>query len=352
MLEVTDQVVRHLQVAGQDVAYATVGDGPPVVIGGWWCSHLTLNWQDPRFRAYLSRLAQRHTVIRYDQPGQGASETGGRVPVDLAQEVSVLAGMIDALKLERVDIVGASSGAAAAAGYAATHPSRVSHLVLYGAFALGTEIAPSAARTAMLDAIGGHWGLGSRLLADVFIPGASSAEREKFAEFQRRSVSREQARDALAAAYRLDAREHLNALRTPTTVLHRRDDRAIPFALGADVARRVPHASFVALEGEDHFPWRGDATSVTDATLGGLGHRVPRRLSVPGLEALTDRERQVLTLVADGLTDAQIGERLVLSPHTVHRHVANARMKLGVRSRAAAAAILANGTVLKTESPA
>jgi pimeloyl-ACP methyl ester carboxylesterase/DNA-binding CsgD family transcriptional regulator len=350
MLERTGQVVRHLQVAGQDVAYATVGDGPPVVIGGWWCSHLTLNWQDSRFRAYLAPLAERHTVIRYDLPGGGVSAGGGRVPVGLAQEVRVLTGLVDALKLERLDVVGASSGAAAAAGYTATHPSRVSHLVLYGAFALGSEIAPAAARAAMLDAVGGHWGLGSRLLADVFIPGASSAEREEFAEFQRRSASGEQAREALAAAYGLDAREHLDALRTPTTVLHRRDDRAIPFALGADVARRVRHATFVALEGEDHFPWRGDATSVTDATLRGLGHRVLARSPAPGLEALTDRERQILRLVADGLTDGQIGARLVVSPHTVHRHVANARMKLGVRSRAAAAAILANDT--RTQFPA
>jgi pimeloyl-ACP methyl ester carboxylesterase/DNA-binding CsgD family transcriptional regulator len=350
MLGRADQVVRHVEVAGQDVAYAAVGHGPPVVLGGWWCSHLTLNWQDARFRAYLARLAERHTVIRYDRPGQGASSPDGRVPADLAQEVDVLTGLVDALQLGRLDVVGASSGAAVAAGYAAAHPSRVSHLVLYGAFALGTEIAPAAARAAMLDAIGGHWGLGSRLLADVFVPGASSADRDEFAEFQRRSASREQARAALAAAYRLDAREHLDALRTPTTVLHRRDDRAIPFALGADVARRVRHASFVALEGEDHFPWRGDALSVIDATLRGLGHHVPRRSLAPGLEALTDREHQVLKLVAEGLTDAQIADRLVLSPHTVHRHVANARQKLGVRSRAAAAATLLDGT--SRQSPA
>jgi pimeloyl-ACP methyl ester carboxylesterase len=68
-----------------------------------------------------------------------------------------------------------------AAAFAAAHPSRVSHLVLYGAFAHGEEIAPASARQAMLDAVAGHWGLGSRLLADVFVPGASSAERDQFA---------------------------------------------------------------------------------------------------------------------------------------------------------------------------
>lgn len=340
MLEDTDQVVRHVQVDGRDVAYSMVGDGPPLVIGGWWCSHLVLNWQDPAFREHISRLARHHTVIRYDQPGRGASERDSDRPTDLERETAVLLGLFEELGLDRADLLGASSGGGVAAAFAAAHPSRVSHLVLYGAFAHGEEIAPPSARQAMLDAVAGHWGLGSRLLADVFVPGASSAERDEFAAFQRQSADREQARDALAATYRLDARDALSRIKVPTTVLHRRDDRAVPFALGVDVAKRVPHASFVALEGEDHFPWLGDEAGVADATLRGLGHHVPTRSPAPGPQALTEREREVLKLVAAGLTDAQIGERLVLSPHTVHRHVANARIKLGVRSRAAAAAVV------------
>jgi pimeloyl-ACP methyl ester carboxylesterase/DNA-binding CsgD family transcriptional regulator len=340
MLQVADQVVRHARVLGEDVAYSIVGEGPPVVIGGWWCSHLALNWEDPTFRDYVSRIADRHSVVRYDRPGTGVSARGGRVPTDLADEVAVFAGLLDALELRRVDIIGASSGGATAAAYAAACPDRVAHLILYGAFARGAEIAPEAARAAMLDAVSGHWGLGSRLLADVFVPGASNTEREAFAAFQRQSASPELARESLAAAYRLDASSALAGLRTPTTVLHRRDDRAVPFALGVDVAKRVRHAHFVALEGEDHFPWHGDRQAVADETLRALGHRVPQRRLPPGPQALTAREREVLKLVAEGLTDAEIGELLVLSPHTVHRHVANARIKLGVRSRAAAAALI------------
>jgi DNA-binding CsgD family transcriptional regulator len=175
------------------------------------------------------------------------------------------------------------------------------------------------------------------LLADVFVPGASNAERDAFATFQRLSASPQLARESLAAAYRLDASDELDELKAPTTVLHRRDDRAVPFTLGVDVAKRVRHARFVALEGEDHFPWRGDGRAVADETLRALGHHVKRRPLPLGQQALTTREREVLRLVATGLTDAQIGELLLLSPHTVHRHVANARIKLGVRSRAAAA---------------
>jgi pimeloyl-ACP methyl ester carboxylesterase/DNA-binding CsgD family transcriptional regulator len=331
-----------VQIDGQDVAYTAVGAGPPLVIGGWWCSHLVLNWQDAAFRDYISQLARHHTVIRYDQPGRGASEPGDP-PTDLEHETAVVLGLFDKLGLDRADLLGASSGGGIAAAFAASHPERVAHLVLYGAFAHGEEIAPASARQAMLEAVAGHWGLGSRLLADIFVPGASSAERDQFAAFQRQSARREQAHDALAATYRLDAREALSRIKVPTTVLHRRDDRAVPFALGVDIAKRVPHASFVALEGEDHFPWLGDAAGVADATLRGLGHHVPVRPPAPGPQALTARELEILTLVAQGLTDAQIGERLTLSPHTVHRHVANARVKLGVRSRAAAAAAVRAG---------
>ena len=52
--------------------------------------------------------------------------------------------------------------------------------------------------------------------------------------------------------------------------------------------------------------------------------------------ALTAREVEVLRLVAQGLSDAQIARRLIVSPHTVHRHVANVRTKLALPSRAAA----------------
>ena len=61
------------------------------------------------------------------------------------------------------------------------------------------------------------------------------------------------------------------------------------------------------------------------------GDRVPR-------DALTPREREVLRLLAEGLTNRQIAARLVVSEHTVHRHVANLLRKLDLPSRTAAAA--------------
>ena len=341
VLGIEDQVVRTARVAGDTIAYSIVGDGPPLVMGGWWCSHLELNWQDPRFREFLGPLAARHSVIRFDPPGVGASGPAGRTALTVDDGVAGLAGLVEALGLARFDLIGASSGAAAAVAYAARWPTRLRRLVLYGSFARGVDIAPEAARNALLEVVATHWGLGSRLLADVFVPGSSAKERAAFARFQRRSATREQAGHSLAVTYRTDVTDELTRVRVPTFVVHRRDDRAVPFALGAEVARRVHRSTFVPLDGIDHFPWRGDASAVADAMLRGLGHHVQGRPDRPGPAAITDREREVLGLVADGLTDQQIADRLTLSRNTVHRHIANARTKLGVRSRAAAAAAVA-----------
>ena len=340
MLGIEDQVVQTTTVGGDPVAYSAVGEGPPVLIGGWWCSHLELNWQDPLFREFFSRLAGRHTVIRYDSPGTGASGPDGSLPRTVDEEVAVMAGVVDALGLDRFALIGASTGGATAVAYATTHGPQVSRLVLYGAFARGADIASDSARTAMLEVIAGHWGLGSRLLADVFLPGATTQERDGFARFQRQSATAERAAQSLAAAYAVDVTDRLVRVRVPTCVIHRRNDRAVPFALGADMARRIKGSAFVPLDGVDHFPWRGDATEVADAMLRGLGHHIASKPLVAGPEAVTEREREILAFVATGLTDAQIAQRLTISPHTVHRHVANARTKLGVRSRAAAAAAL------------
>ncbi len=341
---IEDQIVRTTRVAGDTVAYSVIGDGPPVVVGGWWGSHLRLNWQDGLIREFFGLLAARNTIVRYDRPGTGASGPDGSMPRTLDDEVAVMAAVIDDLGLGRLALIGASSGAATAAVYASTRPGRVDRLVLYGGFARGADIAPEPARAAMLEVIATHWGVGSRLLADVFVPGAATEERDAFARLQRQTATREQAARSLSASYSVDATEHLARLRTPTTVIHRRDDRAVPFALGADLARRIKGSTFVALDGVDHFPWRGDAAGVVDAMLRGLGHRIPPRRPVPGPESITGREREILALVAAGLTDAQIAERLTVSPHTVHRHIANARAKLGVRSRSAAAATMARRT--------
>ncbi|HET8970205.1 MAG TPA: alpha/beta hydrolase, partial [Candidatus Nanopelagicales bacterium] len=83
-MRVEDQVVRYAEIGGRQVAWAAVGQGPALVMGGWWSSHLTLDWADEVFRSFVSGLAAHHTVIRYDRPGSGRSDRRGPVPDTLA----------------------------------------------------------------------------------------------------------------------------------------------------------------------------------------------------------------------------------------------------------------------------
>lgn len=342
-----DQLIRYAEVDGHALAWSAVGTGPPLVIGGWWSSHLELDWRNARFRRFVGRLAEHRTVIRYDRPGTGASDRGALPARSLHEELATLESLVDAAAGDRrIALFGASSGAGVASLFAARHPQQVDHLVLYGSYARGVDLAPPAARQTMLGIVEQHWGLGSRVLADLFLPDATAEERAEFVVFQRRSASPAVALASLRAVYDFDSTGHLGDVLAPTLVLHRRDDRAIPFALGRDVASRIRGARFVALEGDDHFPWRGDADAVARETLAFLGAPIAaapdgpdRGSQAPGAAPrLTEREREVLRLVARGETDAEIAARLMLSSHTVHRHIANIRTKLGVPSRAAAAA--------------
>jgi pimeloyl-ACP methyl ester carboxylesterase/DNA-binding CsgD family transcriptional regulator len=359
---VTEPEIRFCEAGGVRVAYATVGSGPPLVLPASWAGHLEVEWTFPEFRAFVGALARAHTVVRYDRPGTGLSDREGVEPPTVDGDVRTLTAVIDALGADAVALLGLSFGACAAAVFAARHPERVTSLAAFGGVAAGADAAPAALREAIVATVRAHWGAGSRMLADVWVPGTDADTRERFVALQRSAADAETAAAVLEAIYATDIRDALAGVRAPTIVLHRRADRAIPFALGRDLAAHIPGARLVALDGEIHLAWLGDA----DAVLAALGEEpvasgespaapasAPAASGEPpagpaasgeaarGLAAagkLSDREREVLRLVADGLGDAEIAERLVVSPHTVHRHVANIRTKLRQPSRAAAAA--------------
>lgn len=184
-------------------------------------------------------------------------------------------------------------------------------------------------------------GVSDRELRDKVLGEVSSQEQERFARFQRLAASADTAARLLEQVYRNDVRDHLPRVQAPTLVVHRREDRAIPYRLGREVAAGIAGATLVPLEGSAHFPWAGDADSVVRALRPVLtADSRPERPAEeePAAALLSRREREVLKLVAQGLNDREIAEQLIVSPHTVHRHVANIRHKLGRGSRTAAVA--------------
>jgi pimeloyl-ACP methyl ester carboxylesterase/DNA-binding CsgD family transcriptional regulator len=333
--------IRFLPFGDRRIAYALSGNGPPLVAAAWWVSHLELDWQDEAFRRFWQGLAEGYTLVRYDRLGVGMSDREGLDAQRTADaEVALLGRVLDELELERVVLMGGSSGGCTAISFAARFPERVQRLLLYGAYADGAAVSTFKVREAIVHTVRSHWGLGSRLLADIFVGTAGSAEQERFARYQRAAASAETAAGLLELIYRTDVRAELPLVQAPTVVVHRRSDHAIPYALGRELAAAIPGATLIPLEGSAHFPWAGDAPAVVRALRSFLSPR-PEAARVEGEPAevlLSAREREVLALVATGLNDREIAAQLVLSPHTVHRHVANIRHKLGRGSRTAAVA--------------
>jgi pimeloyl-ACP methyl ester carboxylesterase/DNA-binding CsgD family transcriptional regulator len=328
---------------GGRIAFAVVGGGPAVVLPAWWVSNVAEDWHFDPLRRFIEGLAAGRTVVRYDRLGTGLSDRD-RPPETFTPEFedATLCAVLDELGLERVTLMGISSGAPIAVSFAARRPERVDRLVLYGSYADGHALGPPEARTGMVGLVRSHWGLGSRLLADVFGPSWSPGDRAAFTVFQRASADAQVAADLLALTYETDVRGELLRIRVPALVVHREHDRAMHLRGAREVAALLPYADLVTLPGDAHLPWHGDGDAVLRAVAPFLGIKGPpapaSEAGAGAVDELSAREREVLGLVARGLSDAQIAERLVLSPHTVHRHVANILAKLRLPTRAAAAA--------------
>lgn len=333
-------VIQFLQFADRRVAYAVTGDGAPVVAPAWWISHLELDWGDQAFRGFWEAVGEGYSLVRYDRLGVGLSDRGLREEdLTLDSEVALLSAVLDELDLKRVVLVGGSSGGCAAIAFTARFPERVERLLLYGAYADGSSIASPEVREAILATVRSHWGLGSRVLADIFLGDVNGIEQERLARYQREVTSPETAAALLELIYLNDVRADLERVGVPTLVVHRRDDRAIPSSLGRELAAAIPGARFVPLDGSAHFPWTGDALSVARTLRLVLAPEPSSRFRGElAASLLSRREREVLALVAAGFSDHEIAEQLVLSRHTVHRHVANIRQKLGGGSRTVAVA--------------
>lgn len=326
--------------SGARIAYAAAGTGPALIVPAAWISHLELLWQDPAYRAFFAPLAAARTVVQYDRPGCGSSEPWPG-PQDLDTDLEVLRTVAGGLDVERFDVLGISLGAPVSVAYAARFPERVDRLILYGGFADGRQIASPAVRAAVLDMIRAHWGLGSEVLADIFLPEGSAETKAHFARLQREAASAGTAVEVLAQCYEIDVTGLLPRVAAPTLVLHRRDDRAIPYRAGRELAAQIPGARLVSLPGRSHFPHVGEAAAVVRAILVFLGSASAAPLQdrpdgPPG--RLTARQLQVAALVADGMTNRQIAERLGIAERSAEGHVERIRLRLGVTSRAQVAA--------------
>jgi len=246
------------------IAYQVFGAGDVTAVGlPGMVSNIEVLWENPEYRRYLSRLASFARVVIYDKRGQGMSDRDAGVPT-LDERLDDLGAVIDATGGGRVALMGVSEGGSTAAMFAATHPERVSHLLLVGSFAraeveIGDKFIPRWAEAwGTADTPGVRAIAPSKRNDPAFLRWASRLERQCTTP------------GGLLAAWRwireIDVRPVLGSIQCPTLVLHRTGDPLIPVDNGRYLARHIPGARFVELEGDDHSLFHGDTETPLAAT--------------------------------------------------------------------------------------
>jgi pimeloyl-ACP methyl ester carboxylesterase/DNA-binding CsgD family transcriptional regulator len=331
---------------GVRLAYAVHGSGPPLVRVATWLTHLDFDWESPVWRHWLHGLGDGHTVVRYDERGCGLSD---REVGDLSFDawVADLETVIHATGLDRFSLLGVSGGAAVALVYAARHPERVTHLVLYGGFVRGRRLRRPEERLqheALIAAIRAGWTdpdpTFRHVFSMLFLPHGTPEQMAWYDDLQRRSTSAATAVRLYEVRGGMDVAELAPRVTARTLVVHARDDRVVPADEGRLLAALIPDARLLLLESANHIllsdePAWSSFLSEVRAFLG--TEPAPARPVVD----LSARELEVLECVAAGLTNAAIAERLSLSIRTVERHLSNVYAKLRVSGKAGRAAAAA-----------
>jgi pimeloyl-ACP methyl ester carboxylesterase/DNA-binding CsgD family transcriptional regulator len=334
---------------GVRIAYAVHGSGPPLVRTATWLTHLEFDWESPVWRHWLVGLAERNTLVRYDERGCGLSDRDVE-DLSLDARVADLEAVIDAAGLERVSLLGMSQSGPVAVAYAARHPERVSHLILFATYARGRlmrDPSPSAREHAelMISLIRMGWAQNQpafrRLFTTLFIPGATAEQMQWFDDLQRVTTEPETAVRIRHARNHDDVTRAATEVASPTLVVHAREDALAPFSEGRMLATLIPGARFVPLESPNHIlladepawqQFRAELHAFLGTTATPLADELPE---------LSNRERDVLALVAEGLSNEDIAARLCLSVRTVERHLSNIYAKLRVSGKAGRAAAAA-----------
>ena len=341
------QRIRLLRASdGIQLAWAEAGTGLPLVKAANWISHLEYEWESPVWRHWIRFFSSHFRFIRYDERGCGMTDWDVG-DLSFARWVEDLEAVADAADAPGpFALLGISQGGATCIAYAVRHPERVSHLILYGAYARGLARRgdPDTEReyAAIIELARVSWGKDNPAFRQVFtsrfVPGATSEQMDWFNELCRKTTSPRIAAELLGTRAQIDVSELLGRVRTPTLVVHAHNDGVTPISEGRRLASEIPGAQFVELDSRNHILLENEPAweRFCEAMLEFMGVPAPSRVEDPAFDALSPREREILGLIAEGLGNAQIAERLALSEKTVRNHVSNLFDKLGVWTRAQA----------------
>jgi DNA-binding SARP family transcriptional activator len=251
--------------AGRRIAHATVGDGPALVVVPALVSSLDTisSGRDPR-ASLLERLARHTRLTLYDRCGTGLS--GGEVddftlPASAAELVAVIEHVGGP-----VSLFAASQSGPVALTVAAQRPELVTRLVLFGTYArAGQTFGNPRLADALVRLAEAHWGMGARMVADLYRPGCSPAAADHLGRVLAEAAPARVAAGYLREVYRVDVAELLPRVAAPCLLMHYRGDRVIPFRGSEQLAAGLPDARLQPLDGPYHLPDVADLDRIVAA---------------------------------------------------------------------------------------
>ena len=251
------QEIRYCRTAdGHRVAWSSAGSGYPLVRSLGWFTNLEMEWDSPVASAFWQKLASRFRLLRYDGRGMGLSDRDVET-FSPDTRLADLEAVVDASGLERFALMGMSEGGSTALRYAHRHPERVSHLVIWGSFLKTPSSRDVPGFSDIAKRTAEYWGTTStvfhQMITAMFLPDGNAAENKLFNDLQRTSATPAVAASFLKSLGQIDVRDIAPAVATPTLVLHRKGDLAIPVAYGREFASSLPNARIELLEGNNHW---------------------------------------------------------------------------------------------------
>ncbi len=255
---------QHIQYCttqdGVRLAYSIIGKGSPMVRTPHWFAHLEHDLESPVFRHMLIGPARQHSLLRYDARGIGLSQRNN-VEISFNKWVSDLEAVVDCAKLGRFILLGLSQGVAQAIAYAARHPERLTHLILYGGFTRGLlhRKNPEKQKEALELAcalVRNGWGSNEesyrQFFTSQFIPDADRELHHSLNEMQRVAATPQMAERFVRAIADINVSGELSKVKTPTLVLHATGDLRVPYSFAQEIAAGISGAKLVLLDSRNH----------------------------------------------------------------------------------------------------
>ena len=244
--------IKYAKSGGVRIAYRIFGEGSrDIVLVPGTASHLELMWEAPASEHMLKRLNSFARVIVFDKRGQGLSDRVAGTQT-LEERIDDVRVVLDAAGSERATVFGWSEGGPMSLMFAATHPERVSALVLLGTFASTKESIGDEPFEQFMTFTEATWGEGWGVYS--FAPSRARDEAfvRWFARLERNTATPSAIVDIMRQSREIDVRHLLPSIRVPVLVLHRKHDANVRVEKGRYLAQHIPGAKYVELAGADH----------------------------------------------------------------------------------------------------